>query len=587
MTAEKVKYKGAYLGYYYFRKGKVSGQIAVLMTLLIAVIFLFITITINIGQIGFLRTTVSNAADGAMLTLASNVGSYSQLLSRQTGGGGFSWTSAIRTAIGLVMLCHAPTAPAGAVMLAMQMYQETITQQQIASANQKLRNLPIKLQFREGAVQYALFKAVFDDPMKVVDSTDSDDDGDTTEKVPFFGVWYTKRADELRKYQQELQGLISGFGSSLETFFVDVAGYQIPSVGMTPGRFIPGHLNYLEGNFVTELSGIEGNGFELTFYDGSESDEVSVLVDDMQYFVDCYSSPITTGFLGTSFASIDSEALAITFDTWFSAFYDENTGSDWYDRIGDRADDPSTADVEKGWDKMIEEWIVELGEKKEEAGDAVIYILVPGGGPMGANSWEIWLLSEYIAGVISSLENIQADIETFRIALAGFATNVIALEEKYHGAFNVALYSWKDNRGWHHVKVKVGDFNLPYLRIEKDWFHDAESILENGSGSLSIKVARYDEDNQQVYFAKKDPNVEPAVALWKFRYRKSPDQTPSDSYSLDSVIDTDGDGYITTLDLSTADRDMINNRIDNYGIVSKTDGSFSNIMSGIKITSVN
>jgi len=79
----------------YFRSGR-KAQVATVITLIIAIMFLFFAITVNLGRLAEKRTKYSNAADSAVLNFASQVGSYSHYLSETYLDGGdnvceFSW----------------------------------------------------------------------------------------------------------------------------------------------------------------------------------------------------------------------------------------------------------------------------------------------------------------------------------------------------------------------------------------------------------------------------------------------------------------------------------------------------------------
>ena len=72
---------GIYTWWHYFRKGETTGQVATLITLAIAIIFLFVAVTLNISKVGQRKTATAKAADGAAIKLASFIGSYGNKLS--------------------------------------------------------------------------------------------------------------------------------------------------------------------------------------------------------------------------------------------------------------------------------------------------------------------------------------------------------------------------------------------------------------------------------------------------------------------------------------------------------------------------
>lgn len=64
-----------------FKKGKITGQIATLFTLFIAVVILFTVITISIGILSNKKATVDIAADIGTLSMAAQLGSQARYLS--------------------------------------------------------------------------------------------------------------------------------------------------------------------------------------------------------------------------------------------------------------------------------------------------------------------------------------------------------------------------------------------------------------------------------------------------------------------------------------------------------------------------
>ena len=67
---------------------KSKGQIAALLTIVIAIVILMIAITINIGKVSQTKTAVNLSADGASLLLASTLSSQATYFSEEYLDGG-------------------------------------------------------------------------------------------------------------------------------------------------------------------------------------------------------------------------------------------------------------------------------------------------------------------------------------------------------------------------------------------------------------------------------------------------------------------------------------------------------------------
>jgi hypothetical protein len=67
-----------------------------------------------------------------------------------------------------------------------------------------------------------------------------------------------------------------------------------------------------------------------------------------------------------------------------------------------------------------------------------------------------------------------------------------------------STYSWHDNRGWHHVRVLISPFGLPYVKTHLKIIENCVK-LHNGSGTITVVISRYDQDN-------------PVGKLWTMKY---------------------------------------------------------------------
>ncbi|MEW6170739.1 MAG: hypothetical protein AB1472_04195, partial [Candidatus Omnitrophota bacterium] len=71
--------------------------------------------------------------------------------------------------------------------------------------------------------------------------------------------------------------------------------------------------------------------------------------------------------------------------------------------------------------------------------------------------------------------------------------------------FHQATYSWQDKRGWHHVRVEVTSFKIPFPTAYcESWCFETCTELKQPRGDFAIIIRRYDEDKD--------------TKFWKFRY---------------------------------------------------------------------
>jgi len=193
-------------------------QIATILTLVMAIIFLFIVITINIGNIAQEKTMLSNAADSSALLLASLLGSLANQLRMQVElyhgqarncdidflilGGIIALILSIILAVvtfgvGSVTVVGAialiTSIIGSAAVFGMGMWNALVTEPNIfAQFELKFKNMTLEQMLKERTIQLALFSVVTN-PNKVVDTTDIDMDGDTADKIHAFAKWYNDR----------------------------------------------------------------------------------------------------------------------------------------------------------------------------------------------------------------------------------------------------------------------------------------------------------------------------------------------------------------------------------------------------------
>lgn len=182
------------------------GQIATLITLLLAAIILFSAVVVNIGHLSQRKLSVEQAADAASFSLANNLGSFAHYLSHRFIGGRdhkckFNWgfffsivAAVFLMAVGfggfLGLTGAALTgAQVGAVLATVAVAAQAILIEpaMVRAVNRQFAKMTEQMKFREGAIQTALFKIV-DDPVKVPDEFDLDEDEE-------IGCYYYDEAD--------------------------------------------------------------------------------------------------------------------------------------------------------------------------------------------------------------------------------------------------------------------------------------------------------------------------------------------------------------------------------------------------------
>jgi len=83
------------------------------------------------------------------------------------------------------------------------------------------------------------------------------------------------------------------------------------------------------------------------------------------------------------------------------------------------------------------------------------------------------------------------ELEEALDALGRFHPDLIAPEAVSNDA---PIYSWNDNRGWHHVQVEVTDFKIPRIKASSSLFQKCVRV-KHAQQEVTVTVRRYDEDN--------------------------------------------------------------------------------------------
>jgi len=226
-----------------------KSQIATILTFIIALVFLFIVITINIGKVSQKKTLIDNACDGAGLLLASGLGSVSNAVFQEIGfyhfdaiinrncnldwlliGGILAVIVGILGVVvsggsSLILFAGGLTALGGAAVIAGDVLFIAYTEPGLLREMQaQYQNMTAEQRLFEGAMQYALFSTV-DDPAFVPDRFDEDRDKlKAGDKIPQFDHWYIQRLSSLPRLGDIINTLYDALFPPGAAFFEIVTG---------------------------------------------------------------------------------------------------------------------------------------------------------------------------------------------------------------------------------------------------------------------------------------------------------------------------------------------------------------------------
>lgn len=509
-----MKKAGLYTWWHCFCKGEVTGQVAILITLVIAIIFLFVAVTLNISRVAQKKTITANAADGAAIKLTSQIGSYAHKLSEEYCDGGTEarderWGGFFWLLFGTIFLAVLGQPLAAFIFFAGTAYREAIVEPRIAENIQRnLDKLPLKLRLSEQAVFYTLINTV-DDPAKVIDIYDYDEDEDTTDKIGRYGFWYAERVEKLVKESSSEWEEMAGFIPQLKDFAQDADDFRKsftedstrPLIDESPPPEEDGEFIILLEELKTVFEE-EGKDLPVTFWvedaDNEQNfDQVDELSADLHVF---YLWAMDLCEQGT-------EAIVQMSDAWIPQLYHPDE-EDWYDtwekQIG-RIENwkPELYEVIEKLDEMIADLENQIAQETDpdrqaELQDDVDYLRE---------------LKLRVSSAIETLDEFQHRLRDFNVAILEFYYQ----SYNEYGTKNQAIYSWDDSLGWHHVHVKVSKFKIPWIKVKyKHGFFKnyVYYYLMDYKGDITVEVTRFDQSSAPSFFARG------STPLWKFRYVK-------------------------------------------------------------------
>ena len=180
---------------WYRRRHRQRGQVALMVLMMTILIFAMVLVTVNIGKVAVLKTTAATATDTAALQMASTLGSMAKGVCSAIRGGHDPHP-------GLCHKCHAggwllnlliALAVTGFDPL-MGIYLQVkavITDPAFIHVENKRirRHLPPKVGIKLQAYLTVLASTI-DDPEAVQDTTDINQNGNRTELISKFSVWF-------------------------------------------------------------------------------------------------------------------------------------------------------------------------------------------------------------------------------------------------------------------------------------------------------------------------------------------------------------------------------------------------------------
>lgn len=548
---------GIYTRWQYFRNSRTSGQVAILITLTIAVIFLFVAITINISKVAQKKTMTANAADGAVMLLSSYLSSLGNYLSQQycEGSDATEWQKSMGgffAILGTIIAIAAAVFSGGSSLLLWggilgalagagnYYYQTVVLPDKITEAyNKEFAKMKPKDSFMEQAVFYALMLSV-DDPISVIDAHDVDMDDDINEEISRFSEWYYSRLQALsgegggeftRVRQEEV---MQQFVVAVEEFAVRSNEFRSGFSEDATRPLIEGALLAgIDGAFILLLEELEDvfsqemQPFPITFWirdalNEESYDEVDTLSQDLFSFF-LFALDITERVEGIKegFCYQDVPTLIDTMDIWINYFYPVgNSGADaedfvwhteWQEQIVRMTNWQAqllAADVQL--DTMIAQKMVEMAAA-EQSQDMVTVM------QLSSEIAYLYELKERIVKAIQDIVDCQERLANFNLLIENMYVFWLQGGEENFAQRRQAVYSWQDSLGWHHVRVQVSDFALPFLRHEEEdrWYGHKERLhLENAVGTVWVEVTRYDQGTATSF-------AQRGVPLWNFRYTQN------------------------------------------------------------------
>lgn len=514
--------------------GKKS-QMATFLTLIMALIFLFVSITLNIGQLSFKKTALSQATDRTALQLGSSIGSYSHYLSQTFLDGKdkkckFSWSLFFKSLIpgGLFSAFTGILISPLAIMEA----------EQWKKQNKEFKKMAGDLGyvFPEQALFGAL-SGVVDDTTRVVDEHDQDEDGATDDKIPRFMKWYNDEYFKnfklkVKAHQDAITPYVEDMIARIKDFDAQTKGFK----GYLIDPFIPLLANieacpdlkvdvsfWQKGGYDQEAGGpkpcLEKYSSSVCEQykrcDTEECDDEGDYGDYLEEFLNdavdetIYEMPdFNEWATEITQKPIDELVTKLLYTALWPQLYnidpDDGEESGWYVEIGK-------------WQGDIGSWIEELKSidgqvnacaKKYYCDDDSCYYTC------------CYNLVDKIPQAIQKLEYFQSEADYFRDQILDFQNNIKQAYNLFEGFKGEIVYEWYDKANkMYRVKAKVEPYpiRMPTPKAYRKKFKKCVKLV-NGRGTVTVNLWRYDQDAK--------------TPLWKLRYRKGPEEGSEEEFPM-------------------------------------------------------
>lgn len=566
-----------------------SGQMAILIIVVLAVLILFIAVLTNIGKLAHRKAQMENAADKAALSLGSQLGSLAYQYSQKACGGGttggwkrsFSFIfKVLAVVVAVVALCYQQYYVAAVVIgmlgMGLTLYSEFVLDpKQLDALNRQLARIEENLRYSEAAMQNAFIYSITD-PNKVGDTYDYDEDEDTTDEITQYTKWQYERLEELSKetgvveaYKREKKDeLIAEFKE-----FVDKSGKM---------------CEYLAGDFKTVLIDLHNEDVSNDKLDFSA--ELAFFEDVPSFATYAAPEPGEEPLNRINYLIYDIKDLTMTeIDNPICIHYQTNQDGEEectrYITIPDEIADGviTVADefiyllkqdslswfaslllnslllvIKEDWSLWKDDlklWGQELGSIKGKIEARLIVLgncdtcCPPGcticdctcdticdvcGQPCLDEKARLEALRSKLEDAVTKVSAfIEGAIEPF-VNVLEETIEALGVGDNYVPARSLT-YGWEDSLGVHYVRVEVSDYKIPYLQIETDrkWYGKKQRyVLTDYNDTATINITGFDQ-SKQLYFAG-------GKKLWDFRYTKARSQPADPENQSCSVLDNYG-----------------------------------------------
>lgn len=371
---------------------------------------------------------------------------------------------------------------------------------------------------REDAILGAFLRVV-DDPSQTTDTTDIDEDGDTAEEVSPFSQWYDAR----------LKDLVLQSVAQKPAALAEINALKTKLAALKPE--LEALKAAIDSPIIPLFEWIESLGptFNISFWMPGDQSSSPLEPDDtapcevdntlpcgppptsLPDEVDWLKVQLSTFIVFAEFiVSMPDEVILA------SAFQIEELIKEfWLDEL-------------KTWAGMIKDWINELKSMKsripwppdftiggvdpqcnktncqvvwppspptltcaDSGGVPILGCSITSSNPPVLPSSAVQALipaGKHPIDVITEILTKTRDaILAFNPSFAKFTPKPVSMD--------APVFSWKDNRGWHHAQVDVTGFEIPRMKAKPGLFLQC-ILVKHHSQEISVKVTRYDQDNE-------------------------------------------------------------------------------------------